>query len=55
MVDHRHNTHHHHHPGDVHPPAAVSASILRLSALHRLSISAVLVVLVWVTAFWAMQ
>jgi hypothetical protein len=55
MTDHGHHAHHHHHPGDVHPPAAVSSSILRLSALQRLAVSAGLVALVWAAAFWAMQ
>ena len=29
--------HHHHHPGHAHPPATVSPSILRLSALERIA------------------
>jgi hypothetical protein len=47
-------THHHHH-GHVHPPAPVSASLLRLSVWQRLGIAAVLIVLMWAAAFWAMQ
>ena len=29
--------HHHHHPGEGHPPASISPSILRLSAVERLA------------------
>ncbi len=39
--------HHHHHPGHSHPPATVSPSILRLSALERLAAVAVLIVALW--------
>jgi hypothetical protein len=53
MTDHGH--HHHHHPGHVHPPAALTSSILRLSALQRLAVSAGLVALIWAVAFWAMR
>jgi hypothetical protein len=55
MTDHGHHGHHHHHPGDVHPPAEVYSSILRLSVLQRLAVSAVLVALLWAAAFWAMR
>jgi hypothetical protein len=57
MADHAHpdHPHHHHHPGHVHPPASVHASILRLSALERLGIAAVLIALLWAAAFWAMR
>ena len=34
-------SHHHHHPaGHAHPPASVSPSILRLSAVERLAVAA---------------
>jgi hypothetical protein len=46
--------HHHHHPGRSHPPATVSPSILRLSALERLGAVAVLIVALWGAVFWAM-
>ena len=46
--------HHHHHPGHAHPPATVSPSILRLSALERLAAAAVLIVALWGAVFWAM-
>ena len=39
--------HHHHHPGHAHPPATVSPSILRLSALERLAAVAVLIAALW--------
>jgi hypothetical protein len=56
MSDHDHHGHHHHrHPGHVHPPAGVTPSILRLSALQRLAVSAGLIVLLWLAAFWAMR
>jgi hypothetical protein len=47
-------SHHHHHPGHGHPPATVSPSILRLSALERLAAVAVVVALMWGAMYWAM-
>jgi hypothetical protein len=47
-------THHHHHPGHAHPPATVSPSILRLSALERLAAVAVVVAALWGAVAWAM-
>ena len=41
-------------PGHVHPPATVSPSILRLSALERLAAVAVVVAVLWGAVFWAM-
>ena len=46
--------HHHHHPGRAHPPATVAPSILRLSALERLAMAAVVIVVLWGAVFWAM-
>ena len=46
--------HHHHHPGHAHPPATVSPSILRLSALERLAAVAVLIAALWGAVIWAM-
>jgi hypothetical protein len=46
--------HHHHHPGDRHPPAAASLSILRLSALERLAVASGAIALIWGAVFWAM-
>jgi hypothetical protein len=54
MSDHAHH-HHHHHAGHVHPPASVAASILRLSALERLAVAAVVVVALWLAVIWAMS
>jgi hypothetical protein len=47
--------HHHHHPGEGHPPASISPSILRLSAIERLAAAAVLIVLIWAAVYWAMS
>jgi hypothetical protein len=47
--------HHHHHPGEGHPPATVSPSILRMSVLERLAIAAALIVVLWGAVFWAMK
>ena len=47
--------HHHHHPGQGHPPAAVSPSILRMSILERLAIAAALIALLWGVVVWAMM
>jgi hypothetical protein len=49
------DAHHHHHPGQAHPPATVSPSILRLSALERLAAVAVVIVALWGAVFWAMS
>ena len=48
-------SHHHHHPGHVHPPATISLSILRLSALERLAAVAVVIVVLWGAVFWAIS
>ena len=52
--DHEHGHHHHHHPGEGHPPASISPSILRLSAVERLAAAGVLIVLIWAAVLWAM-
>ena len=52
---HHHGHHHHHHPGEMHPPAAMQPSILRLSAPQRLGFAALLIALLWAAAFWAMR
>jgi hypothetical protein len=46
--------HHHHHPGRAHPPATVSPSILRLSAVERLAAVAVLNAALWGAVLWAL-
>ena len=48
------DAHHPHPPGHAHPPATVSPSILRLSALERLAAAAVVIVVLWGAVFWAM-
>jgi len=48
--------HHHHHPhGQAHPPAAIGASILRLSVAERLVMAALLTALVWAAVIWVMR
>jgi hypothetical protein len=47
--------HHHHQPGQGHPPASISPSILRMSVLERLAVAAVLIVVLWGAVFWAMK
>jgi hypothetical protein len=47
--------HHAHRPGQGHPPAAISPSILRMSVVQRLGIAAVLIVLLWGAVLWAMK
>jgi len=49
------DVHDHHHPGHAHPPATVSASLLRLSALQRLAAVAGVIVALWGAVFWAMS
>jgi len=46
--------HHHHHAGHAHPPATVSPSILRLSALQRVTAVAALIAALWGAVIWAM-
>jgi len=56
MSDHHHHgLHHHHSPGHAHPPATAHPSILRMSVLERLAFAAVLIALLWGSAFWAMR
>ena len=50
-----HGHHHHHHPGHIHPPTGVAPSILRLSVVQRLAVSAGLIALLWIVTFWAVQ
>jgi len=46
--------HPHNHPGHAHPPATVSPSILRLSALERLAGVTLLIAALWAAVGWAM-
>jgi hypothetical protein len=46
---------HHHHPGDIHPPAAVAPSLLRLSVWRRLAVAAALTALLWLAVLWALH
>jgi hypothetical protein len=56
MSDHSHHgLHHHHGPGHAHPPATAHPSILRMSVLERLAFAAVLMAVLWGSAFWAMR
>ena len=55
MPTHVPHPHHHHHPGQGHPPASISPSILRLSVLQRLAIAAALIALLWGAVIWAMK
>jgi len=48
-------SHHHHHAGHSHPPATISPSILRLSVAARLTVSAVLIALLWAAVFWVLS
>jgi hypothetical protein len=45
---------HHHHAGHVHPPVALAPSFLRMAVGARLAMVAVVLVLLWSAAFWAM-
>jgi hypothetical protein len=47
--------HPHHHPGQIHPPASIALSILRMSALHRLGAAAVLIAALWAAVYWTMS
>jgi hypothetical protein len=50
-----HPHHHQHRPGQGHPPAAVSPSMLRMSVGQRLAIATALIVLLWAAVIWAMK
>jgi hypothetical protein len=45
--------HHHHRPGEAHPAAEISPSLLRFSAAGRLAAAAVVIALMWGAVFWA--
>jgi hypothetical protein len=55
MPTHVHDHHHHHHPGEGHPPASISPSILRLSAVERLAAAGVMIAMIWAAVLWAMS
>src|SRR5215831_5421291 len=55
MPTHVPHPHHHHHPGQGHPPASISPSILRMSVLQRLAIATALIAVLWGAVFWAMK
>jgi hypothetical protein len=44
---------HHHYRAGAHPSPALTPSLLRLSALQRLSVAGFLIALIWAAAFWA--
>ena len=45
----------HDHPGRGHPPASIAPSILRLSVVERLLLSAALIGFLWTAVLWAMK
>jgi hypothetical protein len=45
--------HHHRHDGAPHPSAAISPSLLRLSAPRRLLVAGILIALIWAAFLWA--
>jgi len=55
MPTHIETTHHHHPPGEGHPPASISLSILRMSIAQRLAIAAALIAVLWAAVLWAMK
>jgi len=48
-------THHHHQYDTPHPSAANGASLLRLSAVQRLAIAGIVIVLLWAAFWWAIR
>jgi hypothetical protein len=46
-------THHHHEPGHAHPVAGVAPSLLRMSALERVVVAAVVAGILWIAVWWA--
>lgn len=46
--------HHHRHDGHVHPSPAVAPSLLRLSALQRLGLVAMMLAVLWGAVLWAL-
>jgi hypothetical protein len=62
MPPHTHDHSHHHHghdhahphaPGERHPHAKVSLSLLRFSALERFLIAGLLTLVMWAAVIWA--
>jgi hypothetical protein len=51
--DHAHANAHVHAPGERHPHAEVSPSLLRFSALERIGIALMLTAILWAAVFWA--
>jgi hypothetical protein len=47
--------HHQHRPGQGHPTAGISPSILRMSVVQRLAIAAALIAFLWAAVVWAMK
>jgi hypothetical protein len=54
MPAHPHH-HHHHAPGEEHPRASISPSILRMSVAGRLAIAAAVIAVLWGAVAWAMM
>lgn len=50
----QHLHHHRHDPGHAHPSPALAPSLLRLSAVQRLGLVAVLLGLLWGAVAWAL-
>ncbi|MCC6887825.1 MAG: hypothetical protein IT536_04750 [Hyphomicrobiales bacterium] len=45
---------HHHSPGEGHPPARATPSILRLSLPERLAAAGLFIAVIWAGVWWAM-
>jgi hypothetical protein len=56
-IHHQHDQHppHHHAPGERHPRASVSLSLMRMSVLGRLAVAAALIAVLWGAVAWAMS
>jgi hypothetical protein len=48
-------THHDHQPGHAHPSSTLRPSLLRLSALERISASAAICAVLWLAMWWALS
>jgi hypothetical protein len=55
MPTHVRPQHHHHPPGQGHPPASIRPSVLLMSVFERLTLAAVLIVMLWAVVIWAMK
>jgi hypothetical protein len=48
-------THHHHNPGDAHPEARLSLSLLRMSVIERVAFAVLAALVLWAAVWWVLS